>query len=287
MPDLAALLSFDFWRDHARTAAYWGWGIFAFIAFAASNFPYTQALSAAVAPLGMKASWSGQRFRFPIGVEIQNLRLTSLSDPSAPPAFESESMGVAPALSAIVLGRPAVHLRATVYGGDVKATLNGAGKDFSALFEASNLSLARYRGLAAWGVALNGQVSASGSVSAASGLVDAVDGRIDLYGKSLTVRPSFGLPAFELATFDAKATMVGGVVTIDSFHGSGADGSLDLSGTIRLASDPRTSLLNLALRIEPTPKGSSRLAFLMRFLPHPPGPLPYRVQGSIAQPILS
>ena len=287
MPDLSVLLSVEFWRDHARTAAYCGWGIFAFIAFAASNFPYTQLLSAAVAPLGMKASWSGQHFRLPIGVEIQNLRLTSLSDPSARPAFESESMGVAPALSAIVLGEPAIHLRATLFGGDVEATLNGAAKGISALFNANSLSLARYRGFATWGVALNGEVSASGSVSAPSGLIEAADGRIDLHGRSLTVRPSFGLPAFELANLDAQATMVGGVVTIDSLHGSGAEGSLDLSGTIRLASDLRSSLLNLALRIEPTSAGSARLAFLMRFLPHPPGPLPYRLQGSIAQPILS
>ncbi|HEY2663336.1 MAG TPA: type II secretion system protein GspN [Candidatus Binataceae bacterium] len=287
MRDLTGFLTSDFWRDHARGAAYCCWGFLAFVAFTAFNFPYTQALSAAVAPLGMKASWSGERFKLPVGVEIQNLRLTNLSNPGAPPAFESESMGIAPTLSAILLGRPAIHLRASLYGGDIEATLRGTTRGISAVFDTRNLSLARYRGLAAWGFALNGEVSASGAVSAANGLVDTIDGRIDLHGKSVTVRPGFGLPDFAFTNLEGNATMVGGVVTIDSFHGSGADGSIDLSGTIRLASELRTSMLNLALRIEPSPEGSARLGFLMRLLPRPPGVQPYRVGGSMAQPIFS
>jgi type II secretion system protein N len=287
VPDLTDFLALDFWRDHARAAAYYCWGFLAFVAFAAFNFPYTQALSAAVAPLGMKASWSGQHFRLPIGVEIQNLRLTSLSNPGAPPAVESESMGITPALSAILLGRPTIHVHAGLYGGDVNATLRRAANGISAVFDARNLSLARYRGLATWGVALNGEVSASGSVSKVNGLVETTDGRIDLQGKSLTIRPGFGFPDLAFANLQGNARIGDGVVTIDSLHGSGADGSIDLSGAIRLAPDIRASMLHLTLRIEPSPAGAARLAFLIRLLPRPPGVQPYRVGGSMARPIFS
>src|SRR5271166_4662881 len=127
MRDLAGLLSLEFWRDHARVVAYCCWGLLAFVVVGVANFPYTEALSAAVAPLGMKASWDGERSRLPVGVEIQNLRLTSLSDVGGPPALETESLGITPALSAILLGRPTIRVHASLYGGYVKATLRGIG----------------------------------------------------------------------------------------------------------------------------------------------------------------
>jgi type II secretion system protein N len=287
MRDLAEFRSLEFWRDHARLVAYCCWGLIAFVVFAAADFPYTAALSAAVASLGMKASWDGERSTLPVGVEIQTVRLTSLSDVGGPPALETESLGITPALSAILLGRPTIRVRANLYGGDVKATLRGGGRGVSAVFDVRDLSVARYRGLAAWGVSLNGQVSARGSVFNPNGMIDSTVGRIELQGKSLTIRPGFGFPALAFANLKGNATIVGGVVTIYSLRGTGADGSIDLIGTIRLAPEIRASLLNLAFRIEPSASGTARLAFLMRLLPHPPGVEPYRVGGSIARPSFS
>ena len=78
---MARWLTAAFWREHLLLASYGIWGLFLFLVFLISSFPYRDALSGALSPAGLTLSYEDQHFHFPIGAEMENVRLVRLGNP--------------------------------------------------------------------------------------------------------------------------------------------------------------------------------------------------------------
>src|SRR2546421_5234407 len=116
---MASLADFlDLMRDHLLELAYAAAGLLLFLIFLLASFPYADALTGVLSPLGLSITNSGQQFAFPIGVRLNRVRVI---DGSADhPLLESDSMRVSPALMALLLGSPGVVVHADLYGGALK-----------------------------------------------------------------------------------------------------------------------------------------------------------------------
>ncbi|MGA9725368.1 MAG: hypothetical protein WBQ86_23125, partial [Candidatus Binatus sp.] len=78
-----------------------------------------------------------------------------------------------------------------------------------------------------------------------------------------------------------------GTVTIEQFTTSGGDLTLTAEGTVQLAPDPNESELAIQFTLSTSPAAASQLAALLAILPHPPGPEPYRLTGTLNAPRIS
>src|SRR5260370_22591788 len=108
---MASLADFlDLMRDHLIELAYGAAGLLLFLIFLLASFPYTGALTGVLSPLGLSITDGGQQFAFPIGVNLSRVRVIDGSPDH--PLFESDSMRVAPALMALMLGSPRVVVHA-------------------------------------------------------------------------------------------------------------------------------------------------------------------------------
>ena len=76
-------------------------------------------------------------------------------------------------------------------------------------------------------------------------------------------------------------------MTIEQLTTSGGDLTLTAEGTVQLAPDPGDS--ELAIQLHPIDSPRRRLAFalLLAILPHPPGPEPYHLTGTLNAPRIS
>jgi type II secretion system protein N len=96
-----------------------------------------------------------------------------------------------------------------------------------------------------------------------------------------------GLPTLKLGDLDGSARLDHGILTVDALDGSGGDFTVSATGTIRLAPALPDSLVDLRVKLDPTPSGRSRLGILLQMLPHPPGGQPYIVRGHIFAPAIT
>ncbi len=286
MAELRDRLTLDYWREHVLEAAYIGFGLIAFLIFMVASFPYDQALSAALGPAGLALEYSDRRLQLPLGATLDNVRLVSLNNPG-PPILQTDQLRLAPTFASILIGRPGVRISADIYNGTVKATVRRAGNELRISFAVDALELRRYRGLVRLGASAEGQLSGSGWVAIAPNGPAASSGDVDLEGKSLIIRIGSGLPPIAFTDLKGSIRLDDGVLEIKRLTGSGTDGTLDAHGAIRLAPDLRASQIALSLKIDPTPGGRARLGFLLGLLPHPPGPQPYNVRGSLLTPKIS
>ena len=59
---------------------------------------------------------------------------------------------------------------------------------------------------------------------------------------------------------------------------------LTAEGTIQLAPDPGDSELAIQFTLSTTPAAAAQLGILLTTLPHPPGPEPYHLTGTLNAP---
>ncbi|MGC2302491.1 type II secretion system protein GspN, partial [Candidatus Binatus sp.] len=78
-----------------------------------------------------------------------------------------------------------------------------------------------------------------------------------------------------------------GTLTIEQLTTSGGDVTLTAEGTIQLAPDPADSELAIQFTLSTTPTAASQLGLLLAILPHPPGPEPYHLTGTLNAPRIS
>ena len=78
-----------------------------------------------------------------------------------------------------------------------------------------------------------------------------------------------------------------GTLTIEELTTSGGDLTLTAEGTIQLAPDPGNSELAIQFTLATAPAAASHLAVLLAMLPHPPGPQPYHLTGTLNAPRIS
>ncbi len=287
MADLRRFLTASYWREHSVATAYWVWGIFLFLVFMVGNFPYQDTLSTILKPTGWRISYGDQRTSFPIGVKLEDIRLTSTIDPTGQAVFQSADMTLTPALGSLLMGHPGLHLNAEAYDGRVYATVRRVGDGLEVDLDVRDLNLARYRALPVPGASLNGLFSGTGSVALSGYAIDSGSGKLELNGKGFALKPGSGFPDIAFADCKAVLKLEHGVVKIEQIEGNGADLKALAEGELTLAPDLGNSTIRMTLQLEPTPAGRSHLGIWLGLLPHPPGSQPYTIRGPLHAPSIS
>ncbi len=258
-----------------------------FAVFLVARFPYAQALSAALAPSGLKLNYQAQRFSLPFGVELDDVRLSPTGAAPGPSFAQSRQITLAPTLRALLLGRLAVRVRAELYDGLAHATLTRVGDLLDVDFDLHDLELARWQGPDLMRLPVDGLLSAQGALTLDPRDFLADRGHVELTGKRLTMRFTPMMPPVRFDNLVGTLSMDQGSVKIEKLEGHGADLVLNAQGEIHLARDLRETTVELTFTLKPTDQGKSRLALLIALLPHPPGPRPYRLRGPIRFPLIS
>jgi type II secretion system protein N len=284
-----------------------GYGAFAailFVAFVTASFPYADTISALVAPMSMKLVFQRQKMNFPIGARLENVRLISVSSEQL--LLESPDVTVSPGVVSFFLGRPCLRIRAQIYGGMIDTTVHQSGRTTIADFEFESLNLAdmsRTAGeLAARAqaeryeeggppvqpsVALNGEVSGSGSAQVTGPDIVAGSARMVLLGRHIEAAVVNGLPPLDLGIVRGRVRVEQGVAILQDVKAFGSDGDLEANGAIRLASNIADSEVRITVSLTPTAKGRASFGLLFNMLPHAPGEGPYHVEGALRSPSVS
>lgn len=271
----------EFWGDRMQTAGYAVFGLVLFVIFLASNFPYGEALTSLLTPLNLTLTYQDQRSTFPLGAELDGVRLSDALDPTAPSIIQQANIWLRPTLGTLLLAHPGIKLLADLYGGFVTATLYQSGDLIDLVFEATDLDLGRYQPLLRMGVGARGRVSGRGAATLNAANLSAGQGNLRITVNNLMVRVARGLPAVRISRLEGRADLDNGMLRIEGLTGSGGDMDLDVSGAIHLAPDLSSSLVNLRVSLNPTPSGRTNLRFLFAMLPHPPGSRPYLLRGRL------
>src|SRR5207244_319883 len=140
------LLPRDLTWERVRIPAYIGVGLLLFIVFIIASFPYDEAFSGILAPLGLKLTYAEQHMNFPIGAVLDDVHLNAMAG-GGPPLLQSPELSLAPAFGALLLGRPGVRMRADLYNGDVRASLSRSGDRILVAINASDVSIQSIRAL--------------------------------------------------------------------------------------------------------------------------------------------
>jgi type II secretion system protein N len=288
MPEFAHdLLSGEFWRSHLLAISYAGLGLLLFFIFLAADFPYGDALSSLLAPLNLALTYTDHRARLPIGAELDGVTLSNTLAPGSPPLLDGANVTLAPTLGSLLLVRPGIHLKAELYGGFLSLVLYHISDGVGVGVDASGLDLSRYDQLVRMGVNLRGFLSGNAAASLPGADPMLGNGQVHLKVTHCTLRIMRGLPTLKLGDLDGSARLDHGILTVDALDGSGGDFTVSATGTIRLAPALPDSLVDLRVKLDPTPSGRSRLGILLQMLPHPPGGQPYIVRGHIFAPAIT
>lgn len=276
-----------FAREHRNAIVYSAFGAAVFIASLAATFPYAATLTALLRPLRIGFSSSSQGLNLPLGAALSDVRLVSL-EPASPFEIESPDVTLAPALGALMLGKPGVRVHAQLYGGALRATVYRKGAKLGVSFGLSDMGLARMAALHALGGTVLGRISGRGWAELAANDSAATTGEFGFRTADLTILVTEGFAPIRLG--EVKGTLKlarGGALRVSKLSGHGPDGAIQGQGTIRLGPDTAQSRIDFALTIEPSAEGRKRLGVLFGLLPHPPGPQPYMLSGPLLTPTIS
>ncbi len=258
-------------------------GLSIFIAFLAARFPYPQALSDALAPMGYSITIGSQGYSFPFGAELDNVTIAPLSQPG-PAVLSSPRVIVAPSLLSILIFHPGLHVKADLYGGNVNTVARPSAGGTLINFKLKELQLANLKLLDAWGLRMAGALSGKGKAWVPPVNPDATSGNVELEAQKVNLTPPSPLPAVAVGQAEGTFSIQNQIVTIQNFKTTGGDIEITANGTIQLAPDPQESELNIEFTLNVTPDAQQRLVFLLAGLPHPPGPTPYQLTGTFQSP---
>ena len=283
MPEFEDLLSLEYWREHSMALIYALAAMVLFVIFTIGTFPYDEALTGVLLPLGLKVSYQSERPAFPVGAVLQDVMLVSLNRPSAPPLVRSEALKVTPGLGTLI-GRPAIDMRANMYGGHVRAKVRRQGDTIGLDLGLTDIDLARYPVPPTLGTTLKGIVSGQGNFQDIAPTMNAQKGDVTLEGHGVEFAPVKGFPALRFASLKGSCTIDHATLRINALEGRGPDMTISGSGVIHMGPTPAQSVMEMTLRISPTIAGRARLGLLFAFLPHPPDNRPYIIHGPMLMP---
>ena len=283
MPEFGDLFSLDYWRAHSMVLVYALAGIALFVIFTIGTFPYDQALTGVLLPLRLKVSYESERPTFPVGAVLQDVMLISLDRPSAPPLARSEALKLTPGLGTLI-GRPAIGMRADMYGGQIKGGVRRHGDSTGVDLVLTDIDLARYPIPSTLGTTLKGIVSGHAAFADITPAMNEQKGDITLEGHGLEFAVVKGFPSLRFATLRGSCTIDHATLRINALEGRGPDMTISGSGVIHMGPTPAQSIMEMTLRISPTVAGRARLGLLFAFLPHPPDNRPYIFHGPLLMP---
>lgn len=273
----------EFLRGHQVAIAYFAVGVVLFLVFLFATFPYSDALTGVLAPMGITVSSAGQSFSFPFGVSMDEVRLSQAA-PGSRPFFESQRIDVTPALISLILGTPGINLRASLYGGTLHLTAHRSGNSTALTFSATDLHLEEYRTLGALGASVAGVLSADGNALISQADAQSDGAALHLAASGASFRIARGMPQLTLGNVMADVALEHGRIQIRSVEAHGGDMAISGRGVIELQPNLPDSTVAIKFTMIPTPAARSRLGFLFGLLPHPPNSQPYFLNGTLAFP---
>ncbi len=261
-------------------------GLTLFTAYLIATFPYSATLSKVLAPMGLEVSSRSQSASFPFGAQLVGVRLSSTSRASAAPLIESPAVTIAPAFLSMLTFHPGVRVKAALFDGVVNLMLRPSAGGTAISYDLDSVDIASQRLLAIPGAAAAGKLSGSGNLWLSSAAIAATGGG-ELSAVGLTITSPFAASPIRLGDGHSKFKLDQGTLTIEEFTTTGGDLTLTAHGTIQLAADPAQSELAIEFTLSTAPAAASQLAVLIAVLPHPPGPQPYRLTGTLNAPRIS
>jgi len=236
--------------------------------------------------MGLEVSSTSRSASFSFGARLAGVRLSSTRPASAGPLIESPAVTIAPAFLSMLTLHPGVRVKAALYDGVVNVMLRPSGGGTAISYDLDSVDIARQRLVAIPGAAAAGTISGSGNLWLSSGdIAETGDGELSAAGLTLTA--PFARSPIRLGDGHSKFKLDQGTLTIEEFRTGGGDLTLTAAGTIQLAPDPGQSELAIEFTLSPAPAAASQLALLLALLPHPPGPQPYRLTGTLDAPRIS
>src|SRR6266481_8511418 len=231
--------------------------------------------------MGLAVSSTSQSASFPFGARLSGVRLTSTRNASGGLLIESPAVTIAPAFLSMLTMHPGVRVKAALYDGIVNVMLRSSGSGTAISYDLDSLDLARQHLWTIPGASVVGNLSGSGSLL----LNDiAESGYGVLSAAGLTFTSALASSPIRLGEGHSKFKLDDGTLTIEQFTTTGGDLILSAEGTIQLATDPAQSELAIQFTLSTTPAAASQLAVLLAILPHPPGPEPYHLTGTLNAP---
>ncbi len=254
-----------------------------FAAYLISTFPYSATLSKVLGPMGLKVSSESQRASFPFGAQLSDVRLMSTRPTSAGLIVESPAVTIAPAYLSMLTMHPGVRVKAALYDGVVNVTLRPSGDGTAISYDLNSIEIARQQLWTIPGASAAGALSGSGNLLLSfGGNAETGDGVLSATG--LTLTSALASSPIRLGNGHSKFKLDEGTLTIEELATSGGDLTLTAEGTVQLAPDPAQSELAIQFTLTTSPAANSQMAMLLAVLPHPPGPQPYHLTGTLNNP---
>lgn len=261
-------------------------GLTLFAAYLISTFPYSTTLTKVLAPMGLEVSSTSQSASFPFGARLAGVRLSSTRAASAGLLLESPAVTIAPSFLSMLTLHPGVRVKAALYDGVVNVTLRPSSGGTAINYDLNSVDIASQRLFTIPGAEAAGTLSGSGNLWLSSGdLAQTGEGVLSAAG--LTFTSALASAPIRLGDGHSSFKLDQGTVTIEQFTTSGGDLTLTAEGTVQLAPDPNESELAIQFTLSTSPAAASQLAALLAILPHPPGPEPYRLTGTLNAPRIS
>jgi type II secretion system protein N len=261
-------------------------GLTLFAAYLISTFPYSATLSKVLAPMGLEVSSTSQSASFPFGAQLSGVRLISTRPASAGLLVESPAVTIAPAFLSMLTMHPGVRVKAALYDGVVNVTIHPSGDDTAISYDLDSLELARQQLWTIPGASAAGALSGSGNLLLSpANIAETGDGILTAAG--LTFTSALASSPIRLGDGHSKFKLDEGTLTIEELATSGGDLTLTAEGTVQLAPNPGESELAIRFTLSTAPAAASQLAVLLAILPHPPGPEPYHLTGTLNAPRIS
>src|SRR5208282_6029146 len=260
-------------------------GLTLFAAYLIATFPYSATLSKVLAPMGLAVSSERQSASFPFGARLEGVRLISTRSASPGLIVESPAVTIAPSFLSMLMLHPGIRIKAALYDGIVDATIRpGGGTAIS--YDLDSVDIALQHLFAIPGADPAGRLSGSGDLLLSSGGV-AQTGDGDLSAVGLTIASALATAPIRLGDGHSTFKLDQGTLTIEQFTTSGGDLTVNAQGTVELAPDPGDSELSIQFTLSIAPAAAAQLAGLLAILPHPPGPQPYHLSGTLNEPRIS
>jgi type II secretion system protein N len=282
---MADSLAPGFWRAHRAKIVYALAGLALFLAFIVAWFPYPDALSSALAPMGYKISIGSQGYSFPFGAALHDVTITPAAQPG-PAVLTSTRVVVAPSFISFLLFHPGIRVKADLFGGVVDTTARPNDGGTSLNFGLDGVQIETLKPLTGYGLIASGSLSGDGKAWLTQSGIKGATGNADLKAADFKIAPPAPFPAVALGQADGSFTLADGTVKIANLETHGGDIALTANGAITLGDSPNDSIINIEFTMILTPDAAARLAPLLAGLPHPPGPQPYQLRGTLAAPAI-
>lgn len=265
-----------------------------FVVFLLATFPHDMVIRRAMSIVGGgdRIKFTGARFAWHRGYELDGIRIDGPSDGAAP-LVEVSRFWVRPSLGALLRGHPyAAQLQAELYGGRAGGTLDFVGGALAGDLTWNSVDLGRYRTLSA--LLQEGQIAGrlSGHVDFESrgNNLEAMQGGGDIVidGAALSgVKvEGFTIPDLAFKQIKMKGTLRSGRLEVTELIANG-DVSVQGSGQVVLRQPLQDSSLNLRATILPTPTTPDGVKAMISLIPRPPGAkpdAPLTVTGTLIRP---